>query len=156
MSVPANGGAGAFIEIPTYVRDVSLRIYEGDGTTEGYFNFGLLTESFSDYGIVHYPWGGVADPSASPGRVLVVRRNGSTRLGVFDTLTEALAALSQTCALPDYTPGAADDAHAWALLFFERCVELGVACPRSQPDATRRERQNIREALARERAHFNT
>jgi hypothetical protein len=71
---------------------------------------------------------------------------------VFGTLTEAFISLSITCTLTDYTPEHAVHPHYGALRFFEHCVELGVACPRSQQEATRRERENIRETLARELA----
>jgi hypothetical protein len=141
-----------FIEVPDYVTDLSLRIPDGSDTAEAYFNFGLVTDSFADCVTIHYPWRGVvSNNDAAPGRVIAVRRNYSIRVGVFDTLTDALAATARTVTLPDYTPGPEDRPHENALDFFEHCVSLGVACPRYQAEATKREREAIREALTRER-----
>lgn len=145
--------AGGFVNIPHYVTDLNLRIGDGAGIVEAYFNFGLVTNSFSDCVTIHYPWRGVAGEHAgSTGLVVAVRRNRSTQLGVFDTLTDALAAVASTAPLPDYSPEPGATPHEVALDFFEHCVAVGVACPRHQAEATRRERENIREALARERA----
>lgn len=117
-----------------------------------HFNFGLVSDSFADCVTIHYPWRGVvSNEDAATGRVIAVRRNHSIRVGVFDTLTDALAATARTVTLPDYTPGPEDRPHETALDFFEHCVSLGVACPRYQAEATRREREAVREALTRER-----
>ena len=141
-----------FIDVPHYVTDLSLRIPEGSDTSEAYFNFGLVSDSFADCVTIHYPWRGVvSNDDAATGRVIAVRRNHSIRVGVFDTLTEALAVTARTVTLPDYTPGPEDRPHETALDFFEHCVSLGVACPRYQAEATRREREAVREALTRER-----
>lgn len=146
------GGERGFVYVPHYVTDLSLRIPEGSNTAEAYFNFGLVTDAFSDCVTIHFPWRGVVgEQDAVPGRVIAVRRNHSIRLGVFHTLTEALAATAHTVTLPDYLPRPDDCAHEAALKFFEHCVTLGVACPRYQAEATRREREAIREALTRER-----
>jgi hypothetical protein len=144
--------ARAFIEVPHYVTDLSLRIPEDSDIAEAYFNFGLVTDAFSDCVTIHYPWRGVvSNDDAAPGRVIAVRRNHSIRVGVFDTLTDALAATARTVTLHDYTPGPEDRPHETALDFFEHCVSLGVACPHYQAEATRREREAVREALTRER-----
>lgn len=146
------GRERGFVYVPHYVTDLSLRIPEGSNTAEAYFNFGLVTDAFSDCVTIHYPWRGVvSNDDAAPGRVIAVRRNHSIRVGVFDTLTDALAATARTVTLPDYTPGPEDRPHETALDFFEHCVSLGVACPRYQAEATRREREAVREALTRER-----
>lgn len=154
-SQKSSGEAGrerGFVDFPHYVTDLSLRIPEGSDTAEAYFNFGLVTDAFSDCVTIHFPWGGVVgEQDAGPGRVIAVRRNHSIRLGVFHTLTEALIATAHTVTLPDYLPRPDDCAHEAALRFFEHCVTLGVACPRYQAEATRREREAIRDALARER-----
>jgi hypothetical protein len=146
------GRERGFVYVPHYVTDLSLRISEGSNTAEAYFNFGLVTDAFSDCVTIHFPWRGVVgEQGAGPGRVIAVRRNHSIRLGVFHTLTEALAATAHTVTLPDYLPCPDDCAHETALKFFEHCVRLGVACPRYQAEATRREREAVREALTRER-----
>lgn len=151
-SLGEEGRERGFVFVPHYVTDLSLRIPEGSNTAEAYFNFGLVTDAFSDCVTIHFPWRGVVgEQGAGPGRVIVVRRNHSIRIGVFDTLTEALVATARMVTLPDYTPGPEDRPHETALDFFEHCVSLGVACPRYQPEATRREREAVREALTRER-----
>ena len=145
--------AGGFANIPHYVTDLNLRISDGAGIVEAYFNFGLVTDSFADNVTIQYPWRGVAGEHAgATGLVIAVRRNHSIRLGVFDTLTDALSAVANTSPLPGYSPDPGATPHEVALDFFEHCVAVGVACPRHQAEATRRERENIREALARERA----
>ena len=141
-----------FVDVPHYVTDLSLRIPEGSDTAEAYFNFGLVTDAFSDCVTIHYPWRGVvSNDDSAPGRVIAVRRNHSIWVGVFYTLTEALAVTARTVTFPDYTPGPEDRPHETALDFFEHCVAIGVACPRYQAEATRREREAVREALTRER-----
>lgn len=145
--------AGGFVNVPHYVTDLNLRIGDGAGIVEAYFNFGLVTDSFCDSVTIQYPWRGVAGEHAgATGLVIAVRRNHTIRLGVFDTLTDALAAVAGTSPLPDYSPEPGAATHEVALDFFEHCVAVGVACLRHQAEATRRERENIREALARERA----
>lgn len=142
-----------FVNVPHYVTDLNLRIGDGAGIVEAYFNFGLVTDSFADNVTILYPWRGVAGEHAgSTGLVVALRRNRSIQLGVFDTLTDALAAVASTSPLPDYSPDPNAPPHEIALDFFEHCVAIGVACPRHQAEATRRERENIREALGRERA----
>ena len=144
--------ARGFISVPHYVTDISLRIPEGSDTAEAYFNFGLVTDSFSDCVTIQFPRGGVVSSrDASPDRVIAVRRDHSIRLGVFHTLTDALVATLHSVSLPDYSPAPEECPQEAALNFFEHCVTLGVACPRYQAEATRREREAIRDALARER-----
>jgi hypothetical protein len=151
-SAEGANGTGRFVTVPGYVTDLSLRIAEGSGTVEAYFNFGLVTDSFSDCVTIQYPWGGVtADHAGTPGLVIAVRRNHSIQLGVFDTLTDALTAVAHAVTLPDYSPNPEAAPHETALDFFEHCVAIGVACPRYQAEATRRERESVRQALARER-----
>lgn len=146
------GRERGFVCVPHYVTDLSLRIPEGSNTAEAYFNFGLVTDAFSDCVTIHFPWrGAVGERGVGPGRVIAVRRNHSIRIGVFDTLTDALVAAARTVTLPDYAPGPEDRPHETALDFFEHCVSLGVARPRYQAEATRREREAVREALTRER-----
>ena len=146
------GRRAGFVNVPHYVADLNLRIGDGAGVVEAYFNFGVVTGSLSDYVTIQYPWRGVAGEHAgATGLVIAVRRDRSIRLGVFDTLTDALVALANTSPLPDYSPAPEAGPHEVALEFFEHCVAAGVACPRYQAEATRRERENIREALGRER-----
>src|SRR5437868_138010 len=135
--------------VPAYVNDLCIRIHDGSDVREGYFNFGLVTGAFSDYAVIHYPWRCASDPERRPGQVIVVRRDRTIRVGFYDTLTEAVAALAATAGLPDYEPGAT----LWetAQSFFEHCVAIGVACPRYNAVATRREREDLRAALTSER-----
>ncbi|MFL6284467.1 MAG: hypothetical protein ACJ74Q_15085 [Pyrinomonadaceae bacterium] len=145
--------ARAFTTVPHYVADLSLRIPDGADIHEGYFNFGLATGAFVEHALVYYPRRGVTTPDITPGLVVAVLRDRAIRIGVFDTLTDALVALSHHVTLPEYDAEPGATKHESASAFFEHCVLLGVACPRYQAEATRREREELRDALARERAH---
>src|SRR2546421_33234 len=94
--------------VPSYVTDlrIRIRIHDGSDVREGYFNFGLMSGEFSDYAVIHYPRRCASASERQSGQVIVVRRDRTIRIGFYDTLTEAVAALAATAGLPDYEPGA--------------------------------------------------
>ena len=145
--------APILLVMPQCVEDLSLRLTRDGGLDEAYFNFYRASLLLSDTATIQYPPGGVPFPGAAPHQqVILIRRERVLKFGLFDQLAQAVCAVAADSPLTDFRLDPSRSIYELALDFLTHCESLGLACPRYDACATRREIAAMRESLERERA----
>ena len=136
------------VALPFYVGDITIRIAH-QSVKCLYFNFEPRSVPSNHTANLYYPTGGVTDPQ-STGMVMLERRNLQSHLAVFDSVTEAVAALSRLPMKIEFTPAEGCDTQALASSFVNYCIQHGLVAPYYNREAAEEEIDCLLRALANE------
>lgn len=145
------GDDASLIRLPAYLWSLRYKISEQANIREAFFLFDNpgLPESV----MIYYPRSGEDDdaerdePCCTSEPVLLVREYGNVTIGLFKSVSEAVAALAMTTLGLGFTFDSQESVNRLAASFLEFCIEHRMVAQRYNQEAAERELHDLRRAI---------